>query len=267
MNVLQIGYFKSGNYWLYQILEAALARSGHRSRRFITQQEIHPLAQGWPLNWKDQSEIDMFDITDDGVFYRIGAIFRWPIDGAVYARSCSHAWTHSAWCHHSEDVFSNFSHVFYIIRDPRDIAISWSRFLFTDYMRRFYPAWRRSCQCPDEFLAHHLLDVIRDWRDHVTGYFDEKHRFRMQILFYERMHADIANELQRILAFMGIVLDEDERAMIASLVNFATMREDHPHHLRRGLVAEWREALSIAQNESVLNEVAELLTKLGYELT
>src|SRR5699024_12605041 len=44
------------------------------------QQPIYQLAKNWDLNYPEQAQIDMIDITDLQTSYRISSIYRMPID-------------------------------------------------------------------------------------------------------------------------------------------------------------------------------------------
>ena len=109
MKILQIGYPKSGNFWLYQILEQLLERSGKSTKSFIQQQPIYELAKNWELNFPEQADIDVIDITDLQTTYRISSIFKMPIeDLEAYLRKTNHVWTHSPVCKRSEEYLSAF---------------------------------------------------------------------------------------------------------------------------------------------------------------
>ena len=58
MKILQIGFPKSGNFWLYQILEQVLTSTGRNSKSFIQQHPVNPLAKTWELNYPEQADID-----------------------------------------------------------------------------------------------------------------------------------------------------------------------------------------------------------------
>src|SRR5699024_11805913 len=80
MKILQIGTPKCGNFWLYKIIQGILIRSGQNKPNFIEQQPIYQLAKNWDLNYPEQAQIDMIDITDLQTSYRISSIYRMPID-------------------------------------------------------------------------------------------------------------------------------------------------------------------------------------------
>ena len=75
MHILQGGAPKCGNFWLYQIIQQVLARSGHDTTSFIQQQPIYALARDWDLNYPDQAKIDVLEITDLQFSYRISSIY------------------------------------------------------------------------------------------------------------------------------------------------------------------------------------------------
>src|SRR5690606_6747508 len=129
MKLLQGGAPKCGNFWLYQLLQQVLKAAGQSPSSFIRNQPIYQLAQGWDLNYPSQAGIDVLDITDLQCSYRISSIYRMPAEPLqAYVAQTDHVWTHSPICKRSEQVFRLFDKKLYIIRDPRDRALSASRY-------------------------------------------------------------------------------------------------------------------------------------------
>lgn len=140
MTLLQIGLPKSGNFWLYKILKEILTRTNQFKPSFIQQQAIYEIAKTWNLNYPEQAEIDVIDITDLQTSYRISSIFKMPIEDLnQYTSQTNHVWTHSPICEASEAVFSHFSKKTCIIRDPRDRAVSAANYYCSPYMLKFFP--------------------------------------------------------------------------------------------------------------------------------
>src|SRR5690625_7507293 len=77
----------------------------------------------------------MIDITDLQTSYRISSIFRMPIDSMKdYVSKTGHVWTHSPICKTSNEVLRYFDKKIYIIRDPRDRALSTANYHCSPYM-------------------------------------------------------------------------------------------------------------------------------------
>jgi aryl sulfotransferase len=139
--LLQSGLPKSGNFWLYKILQQCLQEAGLPRKAFIQNQPVYEIAKDWSLSYEEQTDIDVLDITGHGCFYRISSIFRHPVkDLDRYLSQTTHVWTHSPFCDAFHQVLPRFDKVVYIIRDPRDTALSHARFMLTPYMKTYYPS-------------------------------------------------------------------------------------------------------------------------------
>lgn len=187
MHIIQAGIAKSGNFWLHTILGQILSQANIKKISFLENQPIYSIAQTWELSFPDQISIDYLDIIDNALFYRISNIFSYPISNIEsYINSCSLVWTHSEFCSNSLKIFPKFDKRIYIIRDPRDVAISWSNFVFTPYKRKFYPFQTVADSNPQEYLNNHLAEIVSDWTSHVGKYLQHREELGIYPIFYER---------------------------------------------------------------------------------
>src|SRR5690606_13989557 len=109
MSILQIGYPKCGNFWLYKILQQCMKLAKLEPAGFIRQQPIYRLAKEWELNYPEQAGIDVLEITDLQCRYRISSIFQMPIDDIeTYTLQAQHVWTHSPVCKKTDEVLPYF---------------------------------------------------------------------------------------------------------------------------------------------------------------
>ena len=250
MVILQAGMAKSGNFWLYKILQNIVKHSGLEPASFIQNHPIHQLAKTWDLSYYEQADIDVMDIEPNKCFYRISSIFRYPIEDIDdYIRQCSLVWTHSAFCDRSKYVLRKFDKIVYIIRDPRDMAISMSRFAFTPYMMKYFP---HSESDPSAFLANTLDGVTRHWLNHVGGYLKNKDDLQIHVLFYEQLLHSFETELLRLLEYLGIELNKEAFEAIKREVGFETMKSENPDHVREGRSGGWLEVLSNEQKKRAI---------------
>src|SRR5690554_1785514 len=161
MKILQSGVPKCGNFWLYQIIQKTLQRAGRPSFSYIEGHPIYELAKTWDLNFPDQAKIDVLEITDLQLSYRISSIFRMPIaDFPEYLSKTNHVWTHSPVCKRSGDVFRQMDKIIYIIRDPRDRAISAARYYCSDYMLKYFPQEEGDLT---QFLSKNFDRLMEEW--------------------------------------------------------------------------------------------------------
>lgn len=265
MKILQIGYPKSGNYWLYKIIQEAITLAGIEQKNFIKQHSIYPIAKEWELSYPEQVDINMMDILYPGCFFRISSIFRKRIENLeTYIESNTHVWSHSNYCISSEQVFPMFDKIIYIIRDPRDVALSKADFAFTPYMQKHYPTWHSS---PSEFLEKEGLNIAREWKNHVEEYLAHASHHNIFILFYEQLKENFEQELQSLLDYLQLSLSDADQKQIAQKVSSKQMRKQSPQHVRKARYYKWKKDMPPADlTDQITAETKPILTELGYPI-
>ncbi|NEP47126.1 MAG: sulfotransferase domain-containing protein, partial [Okeania sp. SIO2H7] len=163
-------------------------------------------------------------------------------------------------------IMQKFDKVIYIVRDPRDVSISWSNFIFTPYVRRYFPFFTVDETNSETYVNKNLTTIVSDWMNHVGGYLKHQKDLNIHFVFYERLLHDFDRELEKILAYLGIELDKKARGEIKEKVSFNSMKQDSPNHIRKGQLAQWVNILTDAQKEEVLQMATPLLKLLNYPL-
>lgn len=262
MTILQAGMAKSGNTWIFKILKHAIGMSTGDHRSFIEQHPIHEIAREWELSHEHQDETDVLDITSQGLYWRIGSVFRKPLDDldAFLART-DHVWTHSLACERTADVLDRFDGIVYLVRDPRDVAISRAKFFFTPYMQRFYPS---DFEDPAEALDDSVVEMCDRWTRHVAGYLALLDETPMHVVFYERLLYDTLGELERLNEALGFGLGREQLEEIERRTSFETMKADNPEHVRKGRARQWIETMDDGQKRRALDTAGPMLELLNY---
>ncbi|NEP90053.1 MAG: sulfotransferase domain-containing protein [Okeania sp. SIO2C2] len=268
MHILKAGVIKSGNFWLHTILHNIIDYSDFEYKSFIENQPIYELAKTWDINQlKGQISINCLDITKNAAFYRISNIFRYPVDDMDdYINSSTLVWSHSQMSSNALTIMQKFDKVIYIIRDPRDVSISWSNFVFTPYVRRYFPFFTVDETDPETYLNNNLKTIVSDWMNHVGGYLKHQKYLHIHFVFYERLLDNFDRELEKILEYLEIDLDEKAKGEIQEKVSFNYMKKDSQNHLIKGKLGQWVEILTDAQKEKVLEITTPLLKLLNYPL-
>lgn len=262
--LLQAGLPKSGNLWLYRILEGLLDEAGLPRRSFIRRHPIFADAREWRLSFPDQAGIDVVDLEGEGASCRISNRFRERItDLEGYLGATRHVWTHSRFEVASLRLLGRFERIVYIVRDPRDVAISMSRFAFTPYMRERYPHRRSS---PEDYLEAHLTKLIKTWVQHVGGWLEASRHLPVQLVFYERLLHDRTGEVEKLARGLGIDLDRVALSRVGERVSLGRMRAASPDHVRAGRSGGWRTTLDARQMRRCAAIAGPLLEALGYPL-
>jgi aryl sulfotransferase len=267
MKILQGGYPKSGNYWLYKIISEILQETGIEKKSFIRNQPIYQLARDWQLSYPEQADVDMLEILYTGVFYRISSRYKEKLERpelVEYAKNSTHVWTHSNYCQRSKDVFPLFDKLIYIIRDPRDIVVSSAKFAFTPYMQKHYPTLYKN---PKDFLNGEIENISKAWAIHVKEYLEFAADNNLYIIFYERFLQNFDVELTKLLDYLNIKLKPSQKERIKNSVSFNSMKKDSPGHVRKAKLYDWMDVLSEEQEAFVLENARPVLRFLGYPTT
>lgn len=245
MNILQGGAPKCGNFWLYQIIQQLLQKAGIDTTSFIQKQPIYTLAKDWDLNYPSQASIDVLDVTDLQYSYRISSIYRMPVaDLSDYVSQTNHVWTHSPVCKRSNGLFQHFDKKVYIIRDPRDRAISASRYYTSEYMLKYYPQEETD---PKLYLEKHFDELMQEWVWHVFDYLRLSKEYNIHICFYEGFLLHFQRELNRLLHYLNIDLSQTEKEDLQDAMRFSTMKKNNPKHLKKGQAGYWTDQLTEEQ--------------------
>lgn len=264
MTLLQGGVPKCGNFWLYQIIQQLLKRTDHSTTSFIEQQPIYSLAKEWDLNFPEQARIDVLEITDLQDSYRISSIFRMPIeDMGAYLDKTSHVWTHSPICKRSGKVLEQFDKKVYIIRDPRDRALSAAKYYCSPYMLKYFPQEEKD---PQRFLEKNFEPLMHEWVWHVFDHIRLSRQYNIHLCFFEGFLLNFQDELSRLLNYLDLNLAETERTALEEAVSFSTLKKNNPKHLKKGTSGYWMDQLSDEHMEKAERMSGPLLRYLGYPL-
>jgi hypothetical protein len=169
----------------------------------------------------------------------------------------------------------------YIVRDPRDVALS-----YYDFQRKYrqieddHPLERYV----EDFVAGRLISSSwGTWSENVASWiFTRGHRENFLLLRYEDMMQDTLSQLARIAVFLGIEADPARLQRSVELSSADRMRElekseseqwvatrgrrpDIPF-IRTAKSGGWRTSMPAACVHRIESAWGELMTRLGYAL-
>ncbi len=172
-----------------------------------------------------------------------------------------------------------YQKVVYIVRDPRDVVISYYHY---HRKKRIIPDGYPLDRYVTRFVAGEV-DAYGSWRENVASWLGTRYGTASFLLVrYEDMLEDTARELARMALFLGIKCSEQEALKAVSLsfadrmknlerdesdvwVNTRKTRKDIPF-VRNASSGQWRSALSEAMIEEIEFAWGDLMRLLGYEL-
>jgi hypothetical protein len=165
----------------------------------------------------------------------------------------------------------------YLVRDPRDVAISYAHHLnlsidaTIDLLNS-----NDAVVCPSGNRQHPgLQGRLDNWSRHVASWLDQKD-VPVHVVRYESLLTDTAETLAGALRFAGEEADDRNVERAVSLSSFSELRRQEERggfrerspsgsvFFRRGQTGSWREELSDAQAVRIVSKHGEMMARLGY---
>jgi len=265
-HVLVLGYPKCGNVWLRGLLADLLRAAGIKFRQLMPDYPVAQALETMDLGIRDQARQDQVRFEPLRAYQHIPMVFRWAIpDIHAYAAATSMAHSHSPWKPAIDPFVRAFSHRVLIIRDPRDVAVSWSRWIFTPFNRLHRPTVYDS---PDALLRGDLPLRAQEWTVHQRSWLEDAPADpTLHLVFYEQLVADTPRELGRIARHLDLDVSDEALDRVAASHALGEMRKKQPHHVFRGHWGGWREHLDDRQVLQVQQACGRMMKALGYPLT
>ena len=266
ISILSLRYPKSGNVWLNYLLRSAVESATGQCRQAIAGHPAAEVLDREEFGIRGQNNADSVSIEPLGVFFNIAEVFKWPIaDMKEYASRTNLVLCHSPWDAECAGHYKAFSHRILILRDPRDIAVSFSRFMFTPFNQLHAPT---PFSGPDELLAARFSSIVQAWVDHTVGHLLRGHAdARPHVVFYERLVADTAFELEKIVRYLALDLSDETIGHIAADHQLERTRERQPDHVFRGGWGNWLGFLDDRQIFAASRIAGTLMEALGYPIS
>jgi len=172
-----------------------------------------------------------------------------------------------------------YPRVIYVVRDPRDIAVS---FYHYQVKRRKVP---ESCSLEEfvtRFVGGEVFSFCGPWDDHVNSWrYLRRGRSEFALLRYEDLLKDTERELAKAAAVLGVDGSPERLARAVALSSADRMRElekaqsqswvltkgtrSDKSFVRRAGQGEWKEALSAKSIAEIEAAWGSVMTELGYE--
>lgn len=266
MRILQLGAPKSGTLWLYRILDNILDANQIERRSYIRRHPAYPVGESWPYHFAGQADVDFLFIKPEGYWARFAGQSYPVADIDDYVRQTRHIRSHSPFCPRSLELFPKLDKIVYLIRDPRDRLISYANYIFLPERVMVDPGARRGYQNVESYLAGMFAHEMKRWLAEVGGYLQYQAQCNIHVLFYERLLYTFDQEIEALLAYLGLSLSPQAWVALKTDVAFATMKRDHEGHVRQGQSGGWQSTLSAKQKRQAIQMAGPLLRLLHYPL-
>nr|XP_028579066.1 amine sulfotransferase-like isoform X2 [Podarcis muralis] len=163
--------------------------------------------------------------------------------------------------------------VVYVARNPKDVLVSY--YHFTKAARTLEKVDDFGIFM-ERFLSGKVIASL--WLDHVEGWYTHKDDFNILFLTYEEMKKDLRSCVLKLCNFLGKRLTEKEVDAVVDQATFNKMKADpranydflppefmdysKGHYLRKGTVGDWKNTMTVAQNERFDSVFKERMEKL-----
>ncbi|XP_060545068.1 amine sulfotransferase-like isoform X2 [Pantherophis guttatus] len=165
--------------------------------------------------------------------------------------------------------------IIYVFRNPKDCLVS---------MYHFHKV-SVPLETPkdfDTFLEKFLAGKVGNgfWLDHIEGWCTHKDDFNILFLSYEEMKKDLRSSVLKICNFLGKELSEKEMDDVVDKATFENMKMDSRTNyrflssdqldfskgefLRKGIVGDWKNIMTVAQSERFDHVFKERVEKLPF---
>ncbi|XP_040284838.1 amine sulfotransferase-like isoform X1 [Bufo bufo] len=150
--------------------------------------------------------------------------------------------------------------IIYVCRNPKDVLVSYYHFFKMNPRLKYEINWETFFNL---FISGRVF--IGSWFDHVKGWYTHKENFNILFLTYEEMKKDLRSAVLKISKFVDINLDEKAIDTVVQRSTFKNMKDDplsnYSHlpkdlldqskgaFLRKGIVGDWKNIMTVAQSE------------------
>lgn len=266
-------YPKSGNTWLRLAL-GSLARGG-QAPDFAVADRFGPVASDRAA-FDLLLDVDSADLTADEAESLRPRLYEFEAGWRAEPQLLK---VHDAWTltPAGEPLFppAQTLGVVYIVRDPRDVAVSLAHHLDADidqtiaFMGRADAALAAGGRSGPTQLRQRLLT----WSGHVHSWLGTPNPL---LLRYEDMLTDPAAALERAARHLGWETPPDAVAKAVAATRFEALRKAEERNgflersgpevrfFRRGVAGGWRDTLSAAQAARIEADHGEVMQELGY---
>ncbi|XP_026579483.1 amine sulfotransferase-like [Pseudonaja textilis] len=166
--------------------------------------------------------------------------------------------------------------IIYVFRNPKDVLVSSYHFykmlIIMETSKQFDAYFER-------FLAGKVPSSL--WIDHIEGWYAHKNDFNILFLSYEEMKKDLRSSVLKICNFLGRELTEKEVDDVVDKATFDNMKMDPRANyklmvptivdsskgvfLRKGIVGDWKNHMTVAQSEKFDRVFKERMEKLPFK--
>lgn len=161
----------------------------------------------------------------------------------------------------------------YIIRDPRDVAISFSTHCNLSIDETIERMERNDFVMPRDHLAH----FVGSWSQHVKSWSIDNSPFKTALVRYEDLVDNPTGTFEFLIKFLHMEFSEDlyERSIDNTFFS-ALKKQEEEHGFRErkqgerffnfGTYGQWKDILTEEQNKRIISHHEEMMKEWNYEV-
>ncbi|XP_072254094.1 sulfotransferase 2B1-like [Pyxicephalus adspersus] len=160
----------------------------------------------------------------------------------------------------AKSFFTSKAKIIYVMRNPKDILVSLFHF---SKMLCLYKDPESSQEFLEDFLHGNV--PYSSWFDHVKGWIQMKDNKNFFYITYEELQQDLRGNVVKICEFWGKELNEAQIDSVVNHASFTAMKDNKMSNytllpqdfmdttkgsfMRKGIVGDWKNHFTVAQNE------------------
>jgi len=164
----------------------------------------------------------------------------------------------------------------YVVRNPLDVAVSFAHHLNVEIDRVVGIVCTNDYVLKGEEGGSQVDSFLGSWSQHVKSWATDR-RMKICYLRYEDMVRSPAEEFSKIIAFLGLPLEERQMQKSLAFTSFRALKRQESQErfleapnrpgasfFREGSVGQWRERLTKQQIETIVDHHREAMSWAGY---
>ena len=266
IKTLQAGVAKSGNYWLYNIIQELYKTKYDIFPSYIKSHSEYENLKSHKLSYDNQVDIDTIAFNNKKLWFYVSSIFKEEItNNNVYFDKTSVVWTHSELNNGFNKIIHHLDKVVYIIRDPRDVFNSKINFAFSDYSQKYL----KKRNDINKFRRNRLHTSVINWNSHVIKALKQKEKYpdKIHIVFYETLLENPFLEIKNLSIFLGFNISSKLISNIVDSTSANKLRLKDKGHVSKNIyLYKWKNTLDENEKKTFISRSGFLLSYLGYPI-